>query len=80
MTPEDVHYGRGASVTRMRQMTLDAAYNLHPERFVKKAPKAPVLPKAVWINPPSKDQSGLLDDRESNDEKMVMIGEEVHTN
>ncbi len=79
MTPEDVHYGRGASVTKMRQMTLDAAYQGHPERFIK-APKAPVLPKAVWINPPPKDQSDLLDDSEFNDEKMVMIGEEVHTN
>jgi len=80
MTPEDVHYGRGASITKIRQMTLDTAYSLHPERFVTKAPKAPVLPKAVWINPPTKSQSNLLDGREFNDEKIVMIGEEVHTN
>lgn len=53
LTPYTVHYGLAAEVTRIRQRTLDLAYESHPERFVKKAPKAPVLPGAVWINPPS---------------------------
>jgi len=79
MTPEDVHYGRGASVTRMRQMTLDAAYQAHPERFIK-APKAPVLPRAVWINPPPKNQSDPLDDSKMDNVKLIQIKEEVHTN
>lgn len=53
LTPYTVHYGLAAKVTRIRQITLDLAYESHPERFVRKAPKAPVLPGAVWINPPS---------------------------
>lgn len=84
MTPEDVHYGRAGRVTKIRQMTLDAAYELHPERFVSKTPKAPVLPQAVWINPPKKDQPASLedglDDCLPNGEIWVPIGEEVLTN
>ena len=53
LTPYTVHYGLAAEVTKARQVALDLAYVSHPERFVKKAPKAPVLPEAVWINPPS---------------------------
>ena len=30
------------------------AYAVHPERFVRKTPEPPVLPDAVWINPPKK--------------------------
>jgi len=53
MTPYTVHYGLAAEVTSIRQKALDLAYESHPERFVRHAPKAPVLPGAVWINPPS---------------------------
>ena len=28
------------------------AYAAHPERFVRKPPQPPILPHAVWINPP----------------------------
>jgi putative transposase len=52
MTPADVHYGRAEEVIRRRQVTLQAAYEQHPERFVNGPPQAPQLPKAVWINPP----------------------------
>lgn len=31
---------------------MAAAYLLHPERFVRKAPEPPALPPAAWINPP----------------------------
>ena len=31
---------------------FDAAYAAHPERFVRKPPQPPLLPHAVWINPP----------------------------
>ena len=55
LTPEDVHYGRGPQRTQARQETLDVAYTLHPERFVRNAPQAPQLPQAVWINPPAHD-------------------------
>ena len=39
---------------------LDAAYALHPERFVRKSPQAPQLPGAVWINPPA--NGGIKDE------------------
>ena len=52
LKPEDVHYGRGPLLVEARQGTLDAAFARHPERFARKAPKAPPLPEAVWINPP----------------------------
>ena len=31
---------------------LDAAYQRHPERFVRKPPAPPELPTAAWINKP----------------------------
>lgn len=57
MTPYMVHYGLAAKATRSRQVALDKAYESYPERFVNKAPKAPVLPEAVWINPPAAKQT-----------------------
>jgi putative transposase len=53
LPPEDVHYGRAPQRIETRQQVLDIAYSLHPERFVSKAPQAPQLPEAVWINPPA---------------------------
>ena len=53
LTPEMVHYGLAESVTKARLETLQQAYQLHPERFVKNEPKPPQLPGAVWINPPA---------------------------
>lgn len=55
LTPQDVHYGRGPQLVQARQRVLDAAYVQHPERFVRKAPEAPQLPEAVWINPPARN-------------------------
>jgi hypothetical protein len=57
-TPFSVHYGLAQEVTKVRQETLDSAYLMHPERFVKSAPIAPVLPGAVWINPPANNRTG----------------------
>lgn len=54
LTPEMVHYGRAPQVIEARQRVLDTAHLRHPDRFVRKAPVAPVLPQAVWINPPEK--------------------------
>jgi hypothetical protein len=42
------------------QWLLRAVYAAHPERFVQKPPQLPVLPHAVWINPP-KEQSASQD-------------------
>lgn len=52
MTPADVHFGRAALIHEKRSRTLDAAYALHPERFVRRRPTPPPLPTAAWINPP----------------------------
>jgi len=53
LTPATVHYGHAQAVLERRQKTLEAAYALHPERFVRGVPRPPSLPTAVWINEPS---------------------------
>jgi putative transposase len=40
------------NVLRQRQDVLDVAYQLHPERFVRSAPKPPALTSEVWISKP----------------------------
>jgi putative transposase len=50
-TPADVFYGRVAEVAVVRQAALDAAYRAHPERFPNGAPRVPLPPAAVHINP-----------------------------
>ena len=60
MTPTAVHDGRASAVRDARQRVLSAAYAAHPERFVSKTPQPPVLPHAVWMNPP-KEQSASQD-------------------
>jgi putative transposase len=52
MTPEAVHYGQATQVFHDRQRVLQLAYAAHPERFVQGPPVPPLLPTAVWINPP----------------------------
>jgi putative transposase len=52
MTPGDVHHGRVEILREQRASALDAAYRLHPERFVRRPPTPPALPEAVWINRP----------------------------
>lgn len=56
LTPATVHYGLASRVIEHRQQVLDTAYQRHPERFVRCAPKSPVLPTAAWINPPAGSQ------------------------
>jgi putative transposase len=53
LTPYQVHYGLGELVTTQRQEVLTQAYAKHPDRFVRKPPRALSLPTAVWINSPS---------------------------
>jgi len=55
-TPADVHYGRAGAVREARALTLSSAYELHPERFVRKHPEPPPLPQAAWINKPADSQ------------------------
>jgi putative transposase len=53
MTPSDVHYGRSPEVIRARQRVLTAAWQANPERFVRKRPQPPQLPKAAWVSVPA---------------------------
>jgi len=47
-----VHYKQTALLLERRQTVLDAAYRVHPERFVHQAPKPAAVPTEVWINKP----------------------------
>jgi putative transposase len=53
LTPASVHFGQAEQVLMQRQNVLAAAYQQHPERFVRKPPAPLPLPKEVWINKPS---------------------------
>jgi putative transposase len=55
-TASDVHHGRAAAVQAARAGTLTAAYQAHPERFVRKPPAPPELPASAWINPPGQKE------------------------
>ena len=52
LTPQIVHSGQSATVLAARQKVLDQAFQLTPERFVRKPPQPPKLLDKVWINPP----------------------------
>jgi putative transposase len=52
LSPTDVHHGEAESIIASRQIVLNTAYALHPERFVRKMPKHKPMQQAVWINPP----------------------------
>jgi putative transposase len=60
LTPEVVHYGQAEAVFKIREKALMAAYEAHPERFVKKVPVPPRLPEAAWINRPKPVKSEEL--------------------
>jgi putative transposase len=58
LTPAVVHFGEAQTVLAHRQVVLDAAYQAHPDRFVRRPPKPMPLPSEVWINKPvSSDQN-----------------------
>jgi putative transposase len=52
MTPSAVHHGQAPALHAARGLVLDAAYQRHPERFVRRPPLPPELPTAAWINKP----------------------------
>ena len=58
LTPDDVHHHRAPDVLAKRGRTLQAAWALHPERFVHGTPKPAPPPEAVWINPPATSTTG----------------------
>jgi putative transposase len=49
--PAEVFYGRHLALAETRQRALDAAYEAHPERFVRGRPRAKLPPSKVCINP-----------------------------
>ncbi len=55
MTPVAIHTGLATQLTTQRRATLQAAYESHPERFVKGQPLPLQIPNKVWINPPQLD-------------------------
>ena len=56
-TPTTVHHGHVAHIQQQRATVLQAAYTIHPERFVRQPPVPPALPRPANINPP---QEALL--------------------
>ena len=52
MTPAMVHHDLANAVYAHRQRVLQAAYEAHPERFVRGMPTPSQPPKEVWINRP----------------------------
>jgi putative transposase len=72
MTPEVVHYGHAPRVIAQRQDVLDLAHQSHPERFVRKAPTAPALPTAVWINPPPPQSPVAVANEEPTTPKVLL--------
>ena len=50
LTPTVVHHGTAPAILAQRDVTLHAAYQQHPERFVNGAPKLSTLPTDVCIN------------------------------
>lgn len=58
LTPADVHHYRVELRVAQNQAALNAAYLVHPERFVHGPPVARRPPTEVWINKPQPLASG----------------------
>jgi putative transposase len=56
MTPAAVHHGKALALHAERQRVLQGAYAATPERFVRRPPRPPALPTAVWINKPTTEE------------------------
>jgi putative transposase len=50
-TPADVYFGRVETILAVRNLALEAAHALHPERFPNGPPRAARPPNEVHINP-----------------------------
>jgi putative transposase len=60
LTPSMVHFGHAPAIREKRQTVLDAAYLVHPDRFVRRSPSPLPLPKEVWINKPQSSDENTL--------------------
>lgn len=56
LPPTAVHHGAAPAMLAQRIITMQAAHQRHPERFVRGTPRLPSLPKAVHINPTEAQQ------------------------
>jgi putative transposase len=56
MTPAAVHHGQATELHAQRASVLETAYAATPERFVRRPPRPPELPTAVWINKPDSQE------------------------
>jgi len=63
---------QGETTIRQAQV-LDVAYQRHPERFVRSAPKPPQLPSEVWINKPVSTPKRCLWEVADETEKAGML-------
>ena len=52
LTPSALHHGHAPLIVQKRQAVLDAAYIVHPERFVNRPPQSHPAPNQVWIDKP----------------------------
>ena len=52
ITPVQVYHGMVEAVLQARNEVLAAAYERHPERFLRKPPQATKPAEEVWINQP----------------------------
>lgn len=57
MTPASVHHGQAQALHDDRARVLAAAYAAKPERFVRRPPTPPPVPKAAWINKPDSEEA-----------------------
>jgi putative transposase len=57
LTPADVHHGRIEERRKYRRDILHAAYEAHPERFVRGKPEPLTLPEAAYINRPEQKKA-----------------------
>jgi putative transposase len=82
LTPSVVHHGQVAGVLKVRQEALARAYAAHPERFVKRPPYPAEPPRAVWINPPTKnrgDEATPANDVPQNDLPESSISDDLES-
>lgn len=59
-TPASVHFGTYQEIDLQREITLNRAYNQHPERFTRR-PRPPQIRAEAWINEPVKETTETID-------------------
>ncbi len=62
LTPQAVHYGEADAILKHRTEILKTARMKNPVRFKGKSLTLPELPKAAWINKPSKDRKQVQEE------------------